>query len=396
MISVEDAVARVTAAFSVLDVERAALSDADGRVLAADAIARFDQPPFPVSAMDGYAVRATDVANPPVTLKLIGAAPAGHPFGGSVGAGEALRLFTGSVVPQGADAIVIQENAEPHAGAVTVGASAPTGKHIRPAGLDFRTGEMLIAAGTRLEARHLALLAAADIAQVEVRRKPRVLIAATGDELSLPGEPRKPGGIVASSLYSLPALVARWGGQSRSLGILPDRAESIAAIADHALNADIVVTLGGASVGDHDLVQSALGPKGFVLDFWKIAMRPGKPLIFGNLGDTPLVGLPGNPVSSYVCALLFLRPAIATMLGTSVEQETMQARLASAMQRNDNRQDYVRARLFQRDGEWWADPFPVQDSSMQRVLADAGALIVRAPHAPAAPAGETVTVIPLE
>jgi molybdopterin molybdotransferase len=162
------------------------------------------------------------------------------------------------------------------------------------------------------------------------------------------------------------------------------------------LNADIVVTLGGASVGDHDLVQSALGPKGFVLDFWKIAMRPGTPLIFGNLGDTPLVGLPGNPVSSYVCALLFLRPAIATMLGTSVEQETMQARLASAMQRNDNRQDYVRARLFQRDGEWWADPFPVQDSSMQRVLADAGALIVRAPHAPAAPAGETVTVIPLE
>ena len=396
MISVEQATARIAAAFSPLEPETVLLKSAAGRVLASDIIASVDQPPFAVSAMDGYAVRAADVAHAPVTLKVIGAAPAGHPFEGIVSSREAMRLFTGSVVPEGADTVVIQENTDCGPSQVTVNAGSPAGRHIRPAGLDFPKGDVLATAGRRLTARDLALLAAADVARVDVRRQPRILLAATGDELSLPGEPRKPGGIVASSLYSIEVLIARWGGQTINLGILPDRIELVAQIADRATEVDLVVTLGGASVGDHDLVQRALGPKGFTLDFWKIAMRPGKPLIFGHLGAAPLLGLPGNPVSSYVCALLFLKPAIAAMLGSAEEQPFTTARLASDLAANDSRRDYLRARLSRRDGGLWVKPMPVQDSSMQKVLAEADCLVVRAPHAPAATAGDTVTVLPLE
>jgi molybdopterin molybdotransferase len=231
---------------------------------------------------------------------------------------------------------------------------------------------------------------------VQVRRRPRIAFAATGDELSQPGTPRKPGGIVASSGYGLAAMIARWGGSVRDLGILPDTADAIAQIPQHAAGADLIVTLGGASVGDHDLIQSALGPKGFELDFWKIAMRPGKPLIFGRLGDTPLVGLPGNPVSSLVCAMLFLKPAIAAMLGAKRESETLTARLVRDLPQNDSRQDYRRAKLEIRDGALWADPFEVQDSSMLRNLARADALVIRAANAPPIAAGERVQILPLE
>lgn len=396
MIAVEDATARIVAAFSPLECETVLLEQAAGRTLASDLVASVDQPPFAVSAMDGYAVVAVDVAGVPVTLKVVGTAPAGHPFEGHVRSGEAVRLFTGSVVPNGADTIVIQENTDCGTAVVTVITGSPPGHHIRPAGFDFRKGDMLANAGKRLTARDLALLAAADIAKVEVRRRPRILLAATGDELSAPGEPRKPGGIVASSLYCLEALIARWGGESISLGILPDRIDSIATIADRASEADLVLTLGGASVGDHDLVQRALGPKGFTLDFWKIAMRPGKPLIFGHLGATPLLGLPGNPVSSYVCGLLFLKPAIAAMLGSAHEQPFATARLASDLAANDSRQDYVRAQFSRRKGELWVKPMSVQDSSMQKALAEADCLVLRAPHAPAAATGDAVTVLPLE
>ncbi|HSC19961.1 MAG TPA: gephyrin-like molybdotransferase Glp [Rhizomicrobium sp.] len=396
MISVEQATARIVAAFSPLECETVPLKKAAGRVLASDIIASVEQPPFAVSAMDGYAVLAADVAHAPVTLKVIGGAPAGHPFEGHLAPGEAVRLFTGGVVPEGADTVVIQENTDCGTSDVTVNAGSAPGRHIRQPGLDFRKGDVLAGAGRRLTARHLALLAAADIARVDVRRRPRILLAATGDELSAPGEPRKPGGIVASSLYSLEVLIARWGGQTINLGIVPDRIESVAQIADRASEVDLVVTLGGASVGDHDLVQRALAPKGFTLDFWKIAMRPGKPLIFGRLGATPLLGLPGNPVSSYVCALLFLKPATAAMLGSADEQPFTTARLVSELAANDGRQDFLRARLSRRDGELWVEPMPVQDSSMQKVLAEADCLVVRAPHAPAATAGDTVTVLPLE
>jgi molybdopterin molybdotransferase len=392
MIPVKEATARIVAAFAATESEDAAIADAAGRVLAEDARARMTQPPAPVSSMDGYAVRAADV---PATLRMIGASPAGHPFAGKVAPGETVRIFTGGVVPEGADAIVIQEDTSADGERIAMNVAAKPGKHIRPAGMDFREGDLLAAAGKRLTARDLSLIASGDFAQVSVRRRPRVAIAATGDELTPPGRKRAPGQIVASSGYGLSAMIRAWGGEPINLGILPDRIEAIESIAGHAQGADLIVTLGGASVGDHDLIQKALGPKGFALDFWKIAMRPGKPLIFGKLGDTPLLGLPGNPVSTLVCAILFLQPAIAALLGTATDILRISARMAGPLGANDTRQDYVRARLSERDGERWVEAFAVQDSSMLSALAGADALIVRAPHAPALAQGERVEVIPL-
>ena len=395
MISVDEAVARVVGAFAPVESETVAIDKAHRRVLAEDARARMTQPPAPVSSMDGYAVRAVDVANAPVTLKFVGSSPAGHPFGRAISSGEIVRIFTGGVVPDGADSIVIQEDAVSNGERVTLNVAAKRGKHIRATGLDFRTGDVLARAGRRLTARDVSLLASGDLAQVKVRRKPRIALAATGDELTRPGEPRGPGGIVASSGYALSALIETWGGETLDLGILPDTMEAIGAIAERATGADLIVTMGGASVGDHDLIQKALGPKGFALNFWKIAMRPGKPLIFGKLGTTPLLGLPGNPVSTLVCAILFLRPAIAAMLGTETSAPLLSARLSAPLAANDARQDYIRATLELRDGEYWTEPFPVQDSSMLGTIAAAGALIIRAPHAPALDAGARVDIIPL-
>lgn len=395
MISVDEAIARITAAVMPLDEEIVALDRAHARVLARDAIAQLDQPQSPVSAMDGYAVRLADAEQAGATLRVIGTAPAGHPFEGHLGPGETVRIFTGGVVPEGADAIVIQENVEPHGERIVLRTPGET-KHIRPAGLDFRKGDALVRTGQRLTARDLALIAAADIPRVPVRRKPIVAFAATGDELSRPGDVHGPGGIVASSGYALRALIDHWGGEALDLGILPDTVEALQRIPERAARADAVVTMGGASVGDHDLVQRALAPIGFALDFWKIAMRPGKPLIFGRLGGKPFLGLPGNPVSSYVCAVLFLQPLIAAMLGAPVEQRTETARLSGTLRANDSRQDYIRARLFVRDGELWAEPFPIQDSSMQSALARADALLVRRPEAPAANESDLAEIIPLD
>lgn len=396
MISVAEAEARIVAALRVMDAETVSIADAAGRVLAADAIANFDQPPAPVSSMDGYAVRAADAVIAPSTLRVTGSSPAGHPFAGSVKPGEAVRIFTGGVVPNGADAIVIQENTEASGDRVTIKSPAKHGQHIRKAGLDFAMGDVLANAGRRLTARDVSLLAAGDVAHVSVRRKPVIAFAATGDELSMPGEPRKSGGIVASSGYGLAAMISHWGGTARDLGILPDTVEAVSAIAELAKDADLIVTLGGASVGDHDLVQKALGPKGFALDFWKIAMRPGKPLIFGKLGATPLLGLPGNPVSSLVCAMLFLKPAITALLGADAKNELLSAKLLRDLPANDQRQDYLRARTEIRDGELCVDVFTIQDSSMLSILAEANALIIRPPTAPAAKAGDRVSILPLE
>ena len=395
MISVDEAVLRITSAFAPLESETVPIGKACERVLAADAIAALDQPPATVSSMDGYAVRASDVTAP-ASLRVIGAAPAGHPFAGQVGKGEAVRIFTGGVVPNGADAIVIQEDAELSADTVLLKVPATPGRHVRAAGLDFKRGSTLASKGHRLTARDLSLLAAGDIAKVEVRHRPRIAFAATGDELSRPGEARKEGGIVASSGYGLAAMIENWGGEAHDLGILPDTVEALAELPAKAVGADLIVTLGGASVGDHDLVKSALPPHGFVLDFWRIAMRPGKPLIFGKLGNTPLLGLPGNPVSTLVCALLFLKPAIAAMLGTDTRTPLRSARLAHDLAANDTRQDYLRARLEIRDGELWAEPFAIQDSSMLSVFAAADALVLRMPQAPAAKTGERIDVIVLD
>lgn len=395
MIAVDEAISRITGPFATLPPEDVALTDACGRVLAADVTAGFDQPPRDVSAMDGYAVRAAD-ALLGARLKVTGESPAGKPFRGNVGEMEAVRIFTGGVMPSGADAIVIQEDARRTDDLITVAETPKRGENIRARGLDFRAGEILIRSGKRLTARDIAVVAAADLPFVRVTRKPRVALFATGDELSRPGEPRKDGGIIASSTYAMQAMIRDWGGEAIDCGILSDRIEAFEVLPRLTTGADLIVTQGGASVGDHDLVQSALGRHGFVLDFWKIAMRPGKPLIFGRLGDTPLIGLPGNPVSAMVCTQLFIRPAIAKMLGCPFRAPIVTAILASPLPANGKRQEYVRARLETGSGQVVATPFRLQDSSTQKIFAEADALIIRQPGAPAAAEGDRVDALLLD
>ena len=401
MISVAQARARILAAIAPVGTEQVSLADAAGRTLAADAVARLTQPPMAVSAMDGYAVRASDVGKVPVTLKVIGTVPAGRPFAGSVGNGEAVRIFTGAPLPDGADTIVIQEDtAAEGAGAnarVVVKEAAALGHYVRKAGLDFKAGDALLHAGRLLSPRDVGLCAAMNVPWLTVRRKPRVAILATGDEIVQPGEPIGPGQIVSSNSWALSAFVTANGGEAINIGIAPDEKATLKTMAESARGADLLVTTGGASVGDHDLVQSALGEIGLSLDFWKIAMRPGKPLMFGKLGTTPLLGLPGNPVSSLVCSLLFLAPMLAKFLGRpETEPRRMTVRLGTDLKANDQREDYLRAALARGpDGDVVAQPFRAQDSSMMATLAKADGLIVRAPHAPALKAGEPVDVIPL-
>ena len=397
MIPVEEARGRILQALAPTPAETVPLASAGGRVLARPVHARLTQPPADVSAMDGYAVRAVDAAEGAV-LRVTGSAPAGHPFAGAVGAGEAVRIFTGAFLPAGADAILLQEDAEAAEDRLRVGETVRPGRWIRRRGLDFEEGELLLPAGRRLTARDVGLAAAANHPWLAVHRRPRVGILATGDEIALPGEPVPPGGIVSSNAHALAALVRTNGGEPLVLPIAPDDRAAIAEAATAARGCDLLVTTGGASVGEHDLVQSALGPEGFALDFWRIAMRPGKPLIWGRLGQTPLLGLPGNPVSALVCGVVFLLPALSRLSGVpeAGAPRTARARLGAALPENDRRFDFVRARLeTAEDGEPVVVPFPVQDSSMLKTLARADALVLRPPHAPAAAAGEAVDIIPL-
>ncbi len=394
LITVEAALARITGALSPVGSEMVSIAQVHGRVLAAAVTSHRTQPPFAVSAMDGYAVRAGDVANVPAKLSVIGQAPAGGAFTGTVGPGQAVRIFTGGPVPKGADTIVIQENTQADGNQVTVTQPVTAGRHIRAEGLDFRTGDVMLAAGRRLGARDVALAAAMNVPWLSVRRRPRIALLATGDELVRPGEPIGPHQIVSSNALGLAAMIAACGGEAIDLGIAADNREELLTLVQGARGADMLITLGGASVGDHDLVQSVLGEAGLKVDFWKIAMRPGKPLIFGHMNATPMLGLPGNPVSSMVCALLFVRPAIAALLGqVGGGNYTGAAILGSDMPQNDNRQDYVRASL---SADGVATPFTVQDSAMLSSLAKAGCLIIRPPFAPAAKAGDAVQVLLLE
>ncbi|MDH5410931.1 MAG: molybdopterin molybdotransferase MoeA [Alphaproteobacteria bacterium] len=398
MLSVEQALERILGAMAPLPAEQISVADGLGRVLAQDIVARRTQPPAAMSAMDGYAVRAQDVAQVPVTLKVVGQAPAGGAWQGTLGEGEAVRIFTGGPVPDGADTIIMQENTEAADGAVTVLESAPKGRFVRPAGLDFSEGDVLLPAGRLLTARDVALAAAMNTPWIMVHRRPRVAILATGDEVVMPGDPMTPNQIISSNSLGMAAMVKVFGGEPCMLGIAPDDREALAAMAAGAKGADLLLTSGGASVGDHDLVQSVLGEIGFELGFWKIAMRPGKPLIFGHVGDTPVLGLPGNPVSALVCAILFLRPALTRMLGmtTGDDGHTATARLTEPLGKNDERQDYLRGALTNdENGELSVTPFTRQDSSMLNMLAQADCLVMRPPHAPALAAGERVPVIPL-
>ena len=397
MISVDQARARILAELRPTPGEIVPLADAWGRVTAAPIFARLTQPPHDVSAMDGYALRATD-GTPGATLQVVGSAPAGHPWDGTIGPGQALRLFTGSVVPDGADAILLQEDATREGAQVTVNEAVGAGRHIRRAGQDFAVGDALVPAGRCLSARDIGLAAAANHPWLQVHRRPRVALLATGDEIALPGEPIPQGGIVSSNAHALAALVRASGGEPMVLPVAPDDRDAIARAADAAEGTDLLVTTGGASVGEHDLIQDALAGRGLVLDFWKIAMRPGKPLIHGHLGRLPLLGLPGNPVSALITAILFLLPALARLSGLPGDPPAVSsATLGATLPANDQRADHLRARLhFEPDGTVVATAFDRQDSAMLRLLTQSDALILRPPHAPALEAGATVPIIRLD
>ena len=397
MISVEEARARILSGLKAVPAETVALAEAWGRVTAEPVIARLTQPPADVSAMDGYALRAGD-GQQGAMLHAIGSAPAGHPFTGTVGAGQTVRLFTGSVIPDGADAILLQEDATREGETVRVNETVRPGRHIRRAGQDFSRGDTVIPPGRRLTARDIGLAAAANHPWLTVHRRPGIAILATGDEIALPGEPIPPGGIVSSNSHALAALVRAAGGAPSVLPVARDDRAAIAAVADAVAGMDMLVTTGGASVGDHDLVIAALKERGLEVDFWRIAMRPGKPLIFGRLGAMPMLGLPGNPVSALVCAVLFLVPALAALSGLPAEPPpVVQAVLDVPVAANDARADHLRATLRPLpDGGLGVTPFPVQDSSMLRRLALADGLVLRAPHAPALEAGAVVQVIRLD
>ena len=400
LMPVAEALGRVLAGAQPLPAQAMPLAEAHGRVLAEDLAALRTQPPADVSAMDGYAVRVADVAKMPTKLKVVGEVAAGHPFEGAVGAGEAARIFTGGVLPPGADTIVIQEHTAREGDAVVVAASAAKGKHVRVAGLDFARGAVLLKKGRRLSDRDLALAAAMNHPTVPVHRPAKVAVLATGDELVMPGSLAGIGEIVYSNGYATMALARREGCAIIDLGIVPDRLAETAAAVRRAreLDADILVTSGGASVGDHDLVRNALATEGLELSFWKVALRPGRPLMHGRLGAMHVLGLPGNPVSAYVCGVLFLVPLIRRLAGRrDIEPLLEPALLGCDLRENDERADYLRATLAPgRDGLPVATPTPVQDSSMLRLLADADCLLIREPHAPAAKAGSRCTVLRLE
>ena len=397
LLSVAEALARVTQGLAPLEAESAALAEAKGRVLAEDIAARLTQPPFDASAMDGYAVRAADVSALPATLSVIGTSLAGAGFRGTVRQGEAVRIFTGAPVPDGADTVVIQENAEEISGVVTVNEAAPD-RHVRPRGQDFKEGEVLLAAGTRLGPRELMLAAAMNQAELPVRRKPKVAILATGDEVVSPGSELGIDQIVSSVPYGLAALIERHGGEAMSLGIAKDDPESLVTLARAGSAADILLTIGGASVGERDFVASALRAEGLELDFWKIAMRPGKPLLHGRLGSQRMLGLPGNPVSAFVTALVFLVPMLERMLGLlPAARYNQEALLGEALPANGARAHYMCAVSdWREDGGRIVRPLPSQDSSLVAEFARADCLIVRPPDAPALPSGGRVRVIPLE
>jgi molybdopterin molybdotransferase len=380
-------------------VEAVALERASGRTLAMDHAAKRTQPPKAVSAMDGYAVRARDLAELPVKLKKIGESTAGHGFSGSLGPKETVRIFTGAPVPDGCDTILIQENARVEAGFVEPLQSVASGRHIRAKGIDFAEGEVLLAAGTRLGASNIALAAAMNFAEVTVTRRPRVGILATGDELVRPGETIGPDQIIASNTYAIAALVEAAGGEVIDLGIARDDLSTIEKhISTARAAADVLVTLGGASVGDHDLVKPALARQGMELNFWKVAMRPGKPVIHGHLGPMIILGLPGNPVAAFVAGIVFLVPLVRALCGDpdAGREESEPAILGKALRGNDNRQDYLRATLrLIETGLPVATPFEIQDSSLLRILAQAQCLIVREPHATPVAAGDLCRIIRL-
>ncbi len=398
LLPVAEAKARLLSqARPIAETETLSLHQAGGRVLAEVATARLNQPPFDASAMDGYALRAEDAPDVGTELSVIGTAAAGHPYTGRVSEGEAVRILTGAPLPEGADAIIIQEDVEPAGlNRIRTKAAVTRGRHIRPRGQDFSDEENVLEPGTVLDYSHLTVAAAMNHPTLSVYRRPKVAVLATGDELLPPGGTPGPGQIIASNTFGVAALIRDNGGEVLDLGIVPDNREAIRAAIDLAgtSDVDVLVTLGGASVGDHDLVQSTLRAAGMELDFWRLAMRPGKPLMVGRLGRMQVLGLPGNPVASLVCSLLFLEPLVRTLARLPEKPREAQALAAHDLPANDGRQDYLRATLARdREGNLRAEAFRKQDSSMMKILARSDALIIRPPHAPLLPAGAPCPVL---
>jgi molybdopterin molybdotransferase len=399
LLSVAEALQRVLEHAVPLPAEEVELADAAGRVLAYPLKARRTQPPADVSAMDGYAVRAADVAHAPVRLKVIGEVAAGRPFAQALRAGEAARIFTGGVLPQGADAIVIQEHTKRDGDSVEVEKASLKGRHIRVQGLDFKAGDELLPAGHRLTARDLALAAGMNHPLLPVHRTPKVALFATGDELVPAGSEPAPGQIVSSNNYAIGALARGEGAVVEDFGIVADRLDDTVAAVRRAREsgADILVTSGGASVGDYDLVQKAFTAEGMTLAFWRLALRPGRPLMNGRLGDMHVLGVPGNPVSAFVCGFLFLVPLIRRLAGRSdLTHEIESAKLGVDLPENDERADYLRATLARGNEGLVATPFGVQDSSMMLPLAEADCLIIREPYDPAAKIGSACRIVKFE
>lgn len=398
LLPVADARRLIVAALAPVDVETVPLAAAFDRVLREDATARVSHPPADVSAMDGYALRAADVTAAGQTLTVVGESAAGHAWTGAVSQGQAVRIFTGAELPAGADAVVIQENTRAGDGAVTILEAAIKGRHIRKAAQDFAAGDVVLTSPRRLTARDIGLLAAMNLPRVSVARRPRIGVLSTGDEIVLPSEIVAPGQIVSANGPGLCAFVRDCGGEDIHLGVVRDDMDSLRAAIARAGDLDLLVTSGGVSVGDHDLMGKLMGNSGGDADlsFHKIAMRPGKPLLFGRLSGRPVLGLPGNPVSAMICAILFLRPAIDRLMGLAGEApRTVSAILGADLKANDSREDYVRASVTNDAGVLVATPFPKQDSGMISALARADGLIVRSPHAPEARAGERCALLPL-
>ncbi|MBB3645938.1 molybdopterin molybdotransferase [Rhizobium sp. BK619] len=397
LLPVAEALSRLLSrATPVAASETLPLAEAEGRVLAVDLKSGITQPPFDASAMDGYALRRDDAPEPGAVLKVIGTSAAGHGFEGSVGKGEAVRIFTGAPVPAGADSVLLQEDAEKIEDGVRTNFPVRQGQHIRPRGQDFTEGEAVLVAGTVLDFSRLTVAAGMNRPDVEVLKRPLIAILATGDELLPPGSTPGPSQIIASNTFGIAALARKAGADVLDLGIVPDDKARITAAIDTArgAEADVIVTLGGASVGDHDLVQATLIEAGMQLDFWRIAMRPGKPLMVGSFGETHVLGLPGNPVSSLVCSLLFLEPLIRKLASLPPVRREAMVEAATPLRANDHRQDYIRAKLSKSAaGTWLAEAFGKQDSSMMKVFSQADCLIIRPPHAPELPAGAPCPVM---
>lgn len=394
MISVEDALAACLALAAPVGSETVPLTDAGGRVLAQPVVATRDQPPFSASAMDGYAVRDME-AIPGRRLKVIGEAAAGHYWHGTVGPGEALRIFTGAPLPDGADRVVIQEDVTREGDRITLGRDLGSGHNVRPSGADFVAGDRMDAP-RRLSPADVALAAAMNAPALTVARKPQVALIATGDELVSPGQDPRPDQIIASNTYGLKARIEAEGAEARLLPIARDTRESLEQVFDLAAGADLVVTVGGASVGDHDLVGDVAATRGLERAFYKVAMRPGKPLMAGRLGDAVLLGLPGNPVSAMVCGELFLIPMLHAMMGLpSGPRPRLRARLGTDLEANGPREHYLRAEVSTGDDLPVITPYGSQDSSLLTVLSSASGLLVRPVDAPRARAGDIMEYIPL-